>query len=461
MSRADTILAPATPADAHAPRALVRASGPRARDLVRRCFRSESDLPGARPAIFIPDSGPEFPVLLAVFHAPASYTGEDAFEVLTVGNPTLVGRVIGSLLGPRAPDGPGVVRLALPGEFTARAYENGRLTLDQAEGVAALIAARTARQAGLARRLLSGESGHAFRGWADRTAAALALVEASLDFSDQDGIAPDVLAAATDRITAVVTEIEARLRASAPRESRPGRTRIALVGAPNAGKSTLFNALLGRARAVASAVPGATRDALAEPLTLGPARAAVDVELIDLPGLVAPDPHAGPSIAAAQRQAHAALADCDIALWCDPTGLFHPAPPTAPETRVIRVRTMCDRPSRPATRTTTTDARAVCALDGRGLDALRLALVDAAAACDPDPGDLVPRHRDSLERAATALREAAAHAHHPHHPHHPGPSPELLAESLRCALGALDELTGRTTPDDILGRIFSSFCIGK
>ncbi len=383
------------------------------------------------------------PCLVLRFVAPASYTGEDAAEVQLPGNPALVERTLARLL---AQDG---VRLAEPGEFSARAYMNGRLTIAQAEGVAATIAARTAEDLDAARRLLSGCTGERYREWADEIATLLALVEAGVDFADQEHVVPIAPADLIDRLSALVAEIGGELHGESPASLRGSdRAAAALVGPPNAGKSTLFNALLGRRRAVVSDVPGTTRDVLREPLDLSPdAPGAPGVDLLDLPGLDAAT-H-GPIDAEAQRAARAALRAADAIIHCDPTGRYAPIEDVPAAVPVIRVRTKADLPG------SEHGGLPVCALDGWNLGPLRRAIADSVGV---PTGSLLSRHRRALALTLRGLEEAGTLVTNDSRSLG---APELVADALRAALDAIGELTGRVTPDDVIGRVFASFCVGK
>ncbi|MBM4108624.1 MAG: hypothetical protein FJ255_07400 [Phycisphaerae bacterium] len=438
MPLGDTIVAWASPAGGSA-RALVRASGPACPGLLQRCFTPAPKGRGAVPSRFALADGLELPVLLLRMVAPASYTGEESFEVLLPGNPELVRRVLDRLTSE-----PGV-RHAGPGEFSARALLNERLTLEQAEGVLALILARRDDELDAARRLLDGRTGDRYRDWSERLATLLALVESGIDFTDQEDVVAIDPATLRERIAGLIGEIEGLAGGAGGREAGREMPRVVLVGAPNAGKSTLFNALLGRRRSVASPTPGTTRDVIEEPLHLEhEGLADAPVLLADLPGLDAPRDGVG---RAAQDAARAAIADADLLVWCDPAGRFEAGPVAAPAgARTIRVRTKADLPGAPA------DAVSICALDGWNLGALRRAIADGVASNAPSAlAAVAPRHARSLADALDRLREARRAAD----------TPELVAVALRSALDAFDDLAGRVSPDQVLGRIFSAFCVGK
>lgn len=401
------------------------------------------EAPGAHAAR-ICQSAFQLPISLLLFHAPRSYTGQDAAEILLPGNPHLVSRVLERLIAAGA-------RQAEPGEFTARAYLAGKMPLDRAEAVAQLIAADRDADLDAAARLLEGKTGETYRNWTDRLAALLALVEAGIDFTDQDDVVPIAPADLAGALRALLTEIEAHTGGGSATERRTSEPRVVLVGPPNAGKSTLFNALLGRRRAVTSETPGTTRDVLDEPLDLSDQHPGADVvRLLDLPGL---DRHASSAPdRAAQRHAIDAIRSAAVLVCCDPAGRFDAHRPDS-SAAVISVRTKADLHL-----CSTDDAQfAVCALDGWRLDALRRAIADIAL--NPPGGEaVVPRHRRALVRAADSCRVALSSF---------DPEalvfeePEILADPLRVALDSLGSVCGRVPPDDVIGRIFASFCVGK
>jgi tRNA modification GTPase len=428
----DTIAAQAS-APGRSPRALVRISGPGVSGLLA-CLCESVPRPRLSVARLRLTDRLSLPVLLLTSHAPRSYTAEDTAEILFPGSPALVERVLARLTS-----FPGV-RLATPGEFTARAYLNGKLTLDQAEGVAATIAADSDAQLAAATGLLSGAAGNQFRVWAEEVATLLALVEAGIDFSDQEDVVPIAPKELASRLETVATAIEARIGAKAGSESRQALPRVVLAGEPNAGKSTLFNALLSRKRAVVSPVAGTTRDVLEEEIDLArDLPGASRVILADTAGLEASACGVG---AMARHQTIEAIAAADVVLHCDPLGLF---PALATSATVVRVRTKADQPGPEG------GDVAVCALDGWNLPVLRRAIADAACAGSAEAGAaVIPRHARALAEAALRIRDGIAAG-----------APELVASSLRLALDALGEVTGKISPDDVIGRIFSTFCVGK
>ncbi|HYE62568.1 MAG TPA: GTPase [Phycisphaerales bacterium] len=434
MNPGDTIVAPASPPGRSA-RAIVRLSGPLA----------FAPLGGPRPRGIAPAvlrlGGLEVPVLAAALPSPNSYTGEDTLELQLPGNPALVERVLHAITSIEG------IRLATPGEFTARAYLAGRLTLSQAEGVAATIAATTREQLDAAADLLGGRTGERYRAWAEELATLLALVEAGIDFTDQE----DVVAIAAPTLSTRLTTLAQQLTQHLGGVGEHGGTvpRVVLVGRPNAGKSTLFNALLGRRRAVTSPEAGTTRDVLSEELDLSrevPGAGAVMLQ--DLAGMEdtpsRPDQHA----------AREAVCAADLLLWCDPSGHFDAAPLNLPMKPILRVRTFGDRPPATGTR----EDVAVCALDGWHLDTLRRAVADAATTAHAaSVAALLPRHRRAMLAALGRLYEAIALSADAERLE----EPEVIALTLRLALDEVGELAGQISPDEVLGRVFATFCVGK
>ena len=404
-------------------RAVVRVSG--SLDTTSHLF---DPMPASRGVVrtMLDLGGVRLPCVALRFVPPKSYTGEDGLELLIPGGAAIIDRVTQTLL---ACEG---VRPAEPGEFSARAYLAGKLTLDEARGVEATIAASNQAQLAAADRLLSGEMGRAARGWAERITHLLALVEAGIDFTDQEdvtAIAPEVLAV---ELEALQNEIASELGADRGSERRAGVPTVVLVGPASAGKSTLFNALLSRRRSITDAEPGTTRDAIAEPLALP---GGIEVELVDLPGL---DGSAGAQLA--QERIDAA----DVVLACDEFGRFEPQS----DERTIHVRTKADR----ASTADTTKALPVCGVSGEGLAELKRATASACRSLAGDDGSLPTSVAARLRGCMDAIADAHCMAHG---------DAELIADRLRLALDELGAITGRVDPDAVLGRVFASFCVGK
>jgi tRNA modification GTPase len=402
---------------------------------------------------------------VVVLPGPNSFTGQDTLELALPANTTLVERVVAALTSQSG------VRLAQPGEFTARAFLAGRMTLEQAEGVAAFIAAQHEEQLDAARDLKAGVVGMTYREWADELTTLLALVEAGIDFTDQEDVVPIPPARLHQRVLALRDAVALHLGGAAGGAASTALPHVALVGVPNAGKSTLFNALLGRERAVASARAGTTRDIIEEELDLSrDVPGAGSVLLQDLPGLsLARDAHAGDVAVqteadiAAQHAARAGVKAADVLVWCDPTGRFDDRAVAAllqlqdwsTTKAVIRVRTFGDQ----VRASSGIEAITVCAVDGWNLASLRRAIADQACVSKAaGVSALLPRYRRSLNEASAALARAAEDV-----PAYASrlDEPETVAESLRLALTHIGELVGNISPDDVLGRVFATFCVGK
>ncbi len=456
MDTTAVILAVASP-PGRSLRGIVRASGP-------GCFALlEPHVPGpwsrAVRCTHLRADGLELACIVHIFEGPRSYTGEDSVEIQIPGNPALLTRVIETLLvSGRRRDLE--VRRAEAGEFSARAFLNGRLSLTEAEGVAATIAARSDAQLRAAGLLAAGALGRLAHELSDTLAGALALVEAGIDFTDQEdvvAIAPrellDILVPSRDRV-------ETLLARSVGTEQLEAIPWVVLTGETNAGKSTLFNALLGHPRAVVGDAPGTTRDGLNEPLTIQTPQGPAEIMLVDLAGA---DP--GESLLNRQMQSAArqAIDRAELVIHCVPD---EPAR-ASPGDRELLVRTKSDlasTPGPPGSPGPPTTGVAVSAVTGAGittlLDAIAGRLANRAVSLAADALALEPRHEAALRGAQYNLDDAIELVH-PVRDQRQLPQPELVAAALRLALDDLATLAGNVTPDDVLGRIFATFCVGK
>ena len=375
---------------------------------------------------------------------PASYTGEDSAELHLHGGRAVIAAVAAALVAAGA-------RPAEPGEFTRRAFLNGRMDLIAAEAVADLVDAETEAQRRQALRQLEGALGALYRGWAERLLVLMAQEEALIDFPDED-LPVEVAAAARAELAALRGEIAAHLNDAHRGERLREGLVFAIAGPPNVGKSSLLNALAEREVAIVAATPGTTRDALETRVVLG----GVPVTLVDTAGLRATaDPIEAEGVRRAR--AHAAAADLVILVTVAgadagavPTGTLPPAtlpPGAAPPGALIVANKLDLGGAVPA------GALGVSVLRGEGMAALRAALADAAARLTDQSGPpplTRERHRAALEEAAACLARADG-----------APLAELRAEDLRAAVRALGRITGEVGVEDVLDRIFSRFCIGK
>jgi len=434
-------------------RSIIRISGPDARACLDSITTLQNPTRGIHHTRLKINNTHTIPCLAIWFDTPRSYTGEDVLELVLVGNPTLQERILDQLLSIPA------VRRAEPGEFSARAYLNDKLTLAQAEGVALRIAAVGDQTLNAATKLLDGSQGHQCQTWANELAHLLALVESGVDFTDQDDVVPIPPNDLLNRLNTLNTQLTAELGSASGSLIHTTTPKAILCGQPNAGKSTLFNALLQRHRAIVSDQAGTTRDAIIESLNLeSDIPGAGTVELIDLAGLA--DSAINSIDAIAQQRARDHVQHADVLLWCDPTGRFidHEGFATL-GTPIIRIRTKADLITNLPNSPNPPSTISVCALDGHRIGTLKRAIADAITDRSTlGVGALVPRHRRAIAQAITAINQSTqwidpdAHALN---------APELVASGLRDALDALGELTGHITPDDVLGRVFATFCVGK
>lgn len=452
MLASDTIVAIATP-PGRSRLALIRISGPHALEALRAICEPPPASGAHRIRLALPAGS--LPALAIRFDSPCSYTGQHTIELVIPGNPTLLERLVDAIAIHAS------VRRAEPGEFTARAFLSGRLTLTQAEGVAMAIAAESDAQLIAANILLAGETGREYERWADQIAGLLALTEAGVDFTDQEGVVAISAGRLRESLRAVESQMHDRLAAAPPVLAPGALPVVCIAGAPNAGKSTLFNALLCRARSMTSDQPGATRDVIEEPLDLsGLSPACPTVTLTDLAGIdvaLAARSHVD---GLAQKRAAEVITRADVVVVCDPSGRFDQPLPAPAGQATIRVRTKADLPGSQAA--TGGSLIPVCALDGFNLDQLRRAIADAALTAQGGASlTLLPRHADALRAALHEIAAANAEAGSSGAREYAPDRPEIVALHLRAALDHLGLLVGRIHPDDLLGRIFSTFCIGK
>lgn len=443
----DTIAAISTPLGEGA-LAVLRLSGPRAVEIAGALFRAKKPVTDFTPRLAyfgaIGDGESKLDEgLLTVFRAPASYTGEDLVEISCHGGVLVTRRILELLFRWGA-------RAAEPGEFTQRAFLNGKLDLTQAEAVMDLIGAQTDLALRAANEQLEGRLGTRIHGLRTAVLELLAHIEAYIDFPDED-IDPDTGDALRTRLRGTGDEVD-RLLATAGqgRILREG-VRTVIYGAPNVGKSSLLNRLLGFERAIVSARPGTTRDVIEEVINLR----GFPLRLVDTAGLRESDDEIEREGIARTRQqigrADLVLHICDASLPV-PVGDVKLSP-GVPEVLVLNKADL----SEDETWRGTAAVRISCAT-GAGFDELASAIeqqiLGGGAAHRDWTVAINARHQACLERARTFLT-AADQAFTD------GLSAEFIAEELRAALDAIGEIVGKVDTEDLLGVIFGRFCIGK
>lgn len=437
MTVADTIVAVATPPGVGGI-GVVRLSGPEALAIARRLTGRDRLRPRhAHYGRFTdPASGEAIDDgLILYFPAPHSYTGEDVVELQGHGSPVLLEALVAAAVGL------GACR-ARPGEFTEQAFLNGRLDLAQAEAVADLIHAQTAEAARLARSSLDGALAAELEPVSRAIRDMRVIIEAEIDFGETDlesEAAPDI-ARRAERLHMTILALLERLR---PARYFAQGLRLALVGAPNVGKSSLMNRLAESEVAIVTDRPGTTRDVLRSPIAIH----GIPVELIDTAGLHASD---DPVEKIGMQRAREAATGADLIL--ELRDLTRPeakpdleAPPEIPRLTVWNKQD-CVAESR------STDGIVISARTGAGIDDLKQAIVERLGAGEGGQQrfSVRARHLDGLRLAALHLGRIEASA-----------APDLIAEELRLAETALDALLGRQDHEALLGEIFAGFCIGK
>ncbi len=442
MASLDTIVAIAS-APGSGGVGIVRLSGPSALSIGERTCSRRLRPRRAVFAQFLDADGQTIDDGIALyFRGPASFTGEDVVELQAHGSPVVLQQLVRRCIALGA-------RQARPGEFSERAFLNGKLDLAQAEAIADLIAAADVRAARAARRSLEGVFSRQVEALMGLLLAVRVHVEAAIDFADEP---LDTLGGAELRARMQTARAELdRLRA----EARRGRKlrdglHVVLVGPPNAGKSSLLNALAGSERAIVTAVAGTTRDTLEETLRLD----GVELTLVDTAGLRA----AGDAIEAEGiRRARAELQRADLAL-----AVVDATRPNLGRAALVeelegvpavlwlynKTDLLPEAPELPS------DALALSARIGSGLEALRRRLFELAGGDMPEGAFSARiRHVEALARASDWLHQAASELAHERL--------ELAAEALRRAHDALGEIGGKIDADGLLGHIFATFCVGK
>ncbi len=419
---------------------VIRVSGPDA-DPALRALCSPHAMPQPRYAalrrIRHPDTGALLDQSLVLrFSAPASFTGEDCFELHIHGGRAVTAGVLEAL--GRCPG----LRPAQPGEFTRRAFLNGKLDLTEAEGLADLIEANTVAQRDQALALAGGQLRGRAEQWRSDIMSVKAQVEADIDFSDEADVPSDVASDLIDRIDLLCNDMEKALSEGRRGEILRRGFTVVLAGAPNAGKSSLMNALVRRDIAIVSSIPGTTRDLIEASLDLE----GLPVTLVDTAGLRdAGDEIELEGIKRARARAEAA----DLVLWLSAPGEDEITVelPQSPILKILSKSDLRTADSAPE------QMLRLSARTGEGVDALLKAIAERARrALRPEEPALMTRqrHRQGLADAVSALRRIVS-----------GMPIEVAAEELRIAARSLGSIIGLVSAEDVLGEIFGRFCIGK
>jgi tRNA modification GTPase len=472
----DTIAAISTPFGEGAI-AVLRVSGPRALAIAAGIFRSRIPVAELLPRLqqfgrIVDGSHVLDEVLLSVHRAPASYTGEDLVEIQCHGGILVTRRILDLLLARGATP-------AEPGEFTRRAFLNGKMDLTQAEAVMDLIRAQTDLALRAATEQLEGRLGSHITALRETLLGLLAHVEAHIDFPDED-IDPATGAALLARIDSAREEVARLLRTAGQGRILREGLRTVIFGEPNAGKSSLLNRLLGYQRAIVSHLPGTTRDTLEEVVNLR----GIPVRLIDTAGIRPSEDLLENAGIERTRQAlnRAALILRIVDASLPPgnanlrggggedrrleggraligiSGIVPSSPDLPPpSTRTLLILNKCDLGINPAWSDNSSTIRISCKT-GEGFDALTQSIFDAAMQGAASPDDFMiainARHQACLQSAANYLDAARGAIDQ-------RLSPEFIAIELRAALDAVGDIAGRLDAEELLGEIFSTFCIGK
>ena len=454
--RDGTIVAVATPLG-RAAVSILRLSGPESTTLALQQIRIDGnrEVQVRRPFLttFLGSQGePVDQILLTVFPAPASYTGEDVVEISCHGSPPVVRKVLETLLANGA-------RLAEPGEFSLRAFLNQKMDLAQAEGVRDLIESQTEFQARVARGQIEGRLSKRLKHQKEDLVSIISHMETAVEFVEED-VEPEGRSALVGRLVAIDRELQLLVESSEfGRVVREG-LRVSIVGRPNVGKSSLFNRLVREDRVIVTALPGTTRDAVAETIDL----AGIPTEVVDTAGI---REARGEVESLGVQKSLEYIQESDIVLFvidgsrrfdAEDSGAWH----LIKELRHILVVNKLDLPVRvaipPEIKRSCVSMVTISALRGERMDelreALRLALAPAGRLEREQVWITSVRHKHCLEEARRHLGQAIVACER-------GLSEEFPLHDLRKVLEETGKITGETSVEDILGEIFATFCVGK
>ncbi|MDQ5978945.1 MAG: tRNA modification GTPase [Verrucomicrobiota bacterium] len=445
----DTIAALATPTGTSAI-AVVRASGPHVSALVTEIFGEKPPPRHAQHADYRDASGALVDdVLFTFFSAPNSFTGEDTVEISCHGNPFIAQKILEDLFARGC-------RPADAGEFSKRAFLNGRMDLSQAEAVMDLIHARSERALAAANQQLRGALGRQMQSLISQLVNVLAIIEAYIDFPDED-LPAENRQSVLDQLKELQTGTARLLATSHYGAMLRDGIKTVILGEPNAGKSSLLNRLVGRERALVSAEPGTTRDYLEERILVGPHA----LRLIDTAGL---NPTPSSLEKRGMDKTMEQAAEADLFLWVLDATRPLPALPSSTagrlsSTNTIIVLNKSDLSAAPGLSVPTGyRSAAVSALTGVGLEKLRALVARLADSFQVNIGEeliaINARHAYSLDQARQCLECASAKLSE-------RSSTELVASDLRGALDALGQISGKVDNEQVLDRLFATFCIGK
>ncbi|TIR16554.1 MAG: tRNA uridine-5-carboxymethylaminomethyl(34) synthesis GTPase MnmE [Mesorhizobium sp.] len=416
--------------------AVIRLSGPKTRFVVETIAGPIKDRFTNLRKLRAADGSTIDHGLVLFFPGPGSFTGEDVAEFQVHGSRAVAAKLLETIAGFEG------IRHAEPGEFTRRAFLNGRLDLVETEALADLVNAETEAQRRFALCNAEGAQSELYSGWRRRLIHARAMIEAEIDFADEEHVPGSVSEAVWSDVTAMIGEIERHIEGFKAAEIIRDGFEVVILGAPNAGKSSLFNALAQREAAIVTDEPGTTRDLLEVVMDLN----GLKVRLVDTAGL---RDAAGKVEAIGIERARAKADAADLVLLLEDMANPAPVGGVPSGAPVLRIGTKSDIADVGAG----AYDLAISSKDGSGLAQLLVEIGSRAAAAVGEPGDILPsrvRHVELLQEAMHFLRAALS-----------GRSQELRAEDLRLAAERLGRIVGAVDVEDLLDVIFSQFCIGK